>query len=303
MPEQQKRENRIENCLPIARNGILQSLSTITIDDRSCLVSQSHRGAPELFSLLRHPEELLGPLGRIPGIMFFVKDAAYRYVAMSGGVHESIGLVPDENPIGRTDFDLFPPLVAEAFRRNDRQVIEKGRTLLDELHVVGTRGGQSKLVYSSKWPLHDHHGRIVGLVGTNRRVEAADSAALGEDGRLLPAIHRMIEEPAAPHSIEALARECGLSSSHFMRLFRRSMRVTAGRFLEQVRISRASDLLRSSRIPIADIARSCGFYDHSAFVKRFRLHTGVTPLAYRKSGHARIGGSLATVEHELTDSV
>ena len=256
-------------------------------------MSQPHREAPELFSLLRHPEEVLGPLGRIPGIMFFAKDATYRYAAMSDGVREAIGLVPSENPIGRTDFDLFPPLVAEAFRRNDRQVVEEGRTLLDELHVVGTRTGQTKLVYSSKWPLHDHSGRIVGLVGTNRRLETADSQALGDDGRLQPAIHRMIEEPAAPHSIESLARECGLSSSHFMRLFRRSMRVTACRFLEQVRISRASDLLRSSHMPIADVAKRCGFYDHSAFVKRFRLHTGVTPLAYRKSGHARIAAGLA----------
>lgn len=265
-------------------------------------MSQTHTIARELFAVLRDPAEVLGPLGRIPGIMFFVKDAAYRYAAMSEAIREAIGLGADEDPIGRTDFDLFPPLVAETFRCNDRQVVEEGRTLLDELHVVGTRGGQTRLVYSSKWPLHGRDGRIVGLVGTNRRLETADSPALGEDGRLLPAIRRMVEEPAAQHSIESLARECGLSASHFMRLFRRSMRVTACRFLEQVRISRASDLLRSGRMPIADIATSCGFYDHSAFVKRFRIHTGLTPLAYRKSGHARVGGALAEVARATTGS-
>lgn len=217
--------------------------------------------------------------------MFFAKDASYRYVAMSDAIREAIGLVCDD-PIGRTDFDLFPPLVAEAFRRNDRLVIEQGHTLIDEVHVVGTRGGQTKLVYSSKWPLHGRDGRIVGLVGTNRRLETSDSPTRGVDGRLLPAIHRMLEEPAAPHTIEALAAESGMSASHFMRVFRRSMQVTACRFLEQIRISRAIDLLRSTRMPVADVARRCGFYDHSAFVKRFRVHTGLTPLAYRKSGRS-----------------
>ena len=46
-------------------------------------------------------------------------------------------------------------------------------------------------------------------------------------------------------------------------------------------------------LPIAAVAAACGFYDHSAFVKRFRRHTGLAPLAYRKSRHAILSGKLA----------
>ena len=95
----------------------------------------------DLLARLRDAHELFGPIGLIGGAMFFVKDAAYRYVAMSPAIRAAIGLGEEESPLGRTDFDLFPPVIAESFRRNDRQVIEQGRILLDEVHVVGTRVG------------------------------------------------------------------------------------------------------------------------------------------------------------------
>lgn len=95
-----------------------------------------------LLARLHDAQELYGPIGLIGGAMFFVKDATYRYVAMSPAIRAAIGLGERESPLGRT--------------------------LLDEVHVVGTRGGFTKLTYSSKWPLRDRADRIVGLVGINR---------------------------------------------------------------------------------------------------------------------------------------
>jgi AraC-like DNA-binding protein len=237
-----------------------------------------------LFTRAHSARDVLGPIAAIPAVMFFIKDAAYRYVAMSPTIRESVGLEADDDPAGRTDFDLFPPLIAESFRRNDRHVIEEGRTLLDEVHVTVNRSGRTVLTYSSKWPIRDRDGRIIGLIGTNRRHETDQGEEGGyEAGRLLPAIQRMLHDFGRRLPIESLARECGMSESHFMRVFRSAMRVTAHEFLEKVRISQATNLLQSTRKPIAAIAKQCGFYDHSAFVKRFRLHAGVTPLAFRKS--------------------
>lgn len=250
---------------------------------------------PGLIAKLRDAAEILGPLERIAGAMFFVKDASYRYVAMSDAVREGIGLSAGDDPIGKTDFDFFPPLIAESYRRNDRQVIEDGRTLLDEVHVVVTRGGRVGLAYSSKWPLHDRTGSVIGLVGTNRRHESQRTAGGDDAGRLLPAVDRILHDYGRRLTIESLARECSLSASHFMRLFRITMRATPRQFLEKVRITQATDLLQSTRLPIAEIADRCGFYDHSSFVKRFRLHTGVTPLAYRKRRRQCVAEDLAAV--------
>ena len=78
-----------------------------------------------------------------------------------------------------------------------------------------------------------------------------------------------------------------------MRRLHEQMGVTAHQFLEKVRVTEAGRLLRTTSLPIAAVAAACGFYDHSAFVKRFRRHTGLAPLAYRKSRHAILSGELA----------
>lgn len=249
-----------------------------------------------LLARARSARDVLEPIAALPGAMFFIKDADYRYVVMSPAIRESIGLDADDDPAGRTDFDLFPPLIAASFRENDRRVIEQGETLRDEVHVVVTRARGTQLAYSSKWPIRDRDGAIIGLVGTNRPHESSGGMAVGDEaGRVLPAITRMIRDYPKRLPIEELASACRLSPSRFMRLFRERMGVTAHKFLERVRITEAGRLLRTTRLPIADVATACGFYDHSAFVKRFRRHTGLTPLAYRKSGHARLGGSLAMI--------
>ena len=255
---------------------------------------EAHIDTSTLFARLRDAAEILGPIGRIPGVMFFVKDAAYRYVVMSDHIRDWVGLAADEDPIGKTDFDFFPPLIAESYRHNDRQVIEGGRTLLDELQVAVARTGGTHLVYSSKWPLRGRDGRIIGLIGTNRRYEMAGAESGGDGpGRLVPAIRRMLHDFGARLPIESLAAECGLSTSHFMRLFRRTMLVTPRAFLEKVRISQATELLGSTTETVAAIARRCGFYDPSAFVKRFHRHAGVTPAAYRRSRRRAVSGDLA----------
>jgi len=245
---------------------------------------------------VRDTRDVLGPIAALPGAMFFMKDANYRYVAMSQAVRDSIGLAVDDDPAGRTDFDLFPPLIAESFRANDRRVIEGGETLLDEVHVVVTQARGTQLAYSSKWPIRDRSGTIIGLIGTNRPHESAGGAAVGDEAtRVLAAVTRMIRDYPRRLPIGELAAACRLSPSRFMRLFRERMGVTAHQFLEKVRITEAGRLLRTTSLPIADVAADCGFYDHSAFVKRFRRHTGLAPLAYRKSGHAMLSGDLAHV--------
>lgn len=248
------------------------------------------------FARANAARDVLEPIAELPGVMFFIKDAEYRYVLMSPAVREAVGLAPADDPAGRTDFDLFPPLIASSFRENDRRVIEQGQTLYDEVHVVATQSGGTQLVYSSKRPIRGRDGAIIGLIGTNRPHESAGGVAVGDEaGRVLPAITRMIRDYPQQMPIAELAAACRLSPSRFMRLFREQMGVTAHQFLEKVRVTEAGRLLRTTSLPIADVAVACGFYDHSAFIKRFRLHVGLAPLAYRRSGQAILSGDLATL--------
>ena len=57
--------------------------------------------------------------------------------------------------------------------------------------------------------------------------------------------------------------------------------LTPSQFIAKTRIAAASRLLHETEKSVADIALTCGFYDHSAFTRTFRAMTGVTPTRFR----------------------
>ena len=85
-------------------------------------------------------------------------------------------------------------------------------------------------------------------------------------------------------SLRALAAECGLSRSHFVRAFRASIGQAPHQWLLQRRVERAKALLRDATQTIADVALSCGFADQSHFTRVFTRTVGTSPGAWRRSG-------------------
>lgn len=71
---------------------------------------------------------------------------------------------PLESLLGKCDEDLFPPEVAEKYRRDDQFVLETGRTL-ETVESYPTSDGQTITVQMVKTPLHDALGNIAGLQG------------------------------------------------------------------------------------------------------------------------------------------
>jgi AraC-like DNA-binding protein len=84
-----------------------------------------------------------------------------------------------------------------------------------------------------------------------------------------------------------LARECGLSVSHFSRSFKTSFGVTCHQWLTDRRIERARELLALTRIPLADVASRAGFGDQAAFTRSFHRHVGTTPSQWRREHGGR----------------
>jgi AraC-like DNA-binding protein len=230
---------------------------------------------------------MLDALERIPNSLFMIKDLDSRYIYMSRGLREAIHLAPGMDVVGKTDFDLFPRIIAQSFRENDLRVFREGTPLVNEIHAAIFFRHTPLWAVSSKFPIRDREGAIIGLITINEPYDGLVGAD-EELNRLLPAIERITKDYARPLRMGALARACGYSERHFARLFRTRMGQSAQRFLEGVRLFHALDFIRHSNRPIAEIAEACGFYDHSSFVKRFRRFAGTTPLAWRRSQQATI---------------
>ncbi len=90
-------------------------------------------------------------------------------------------------------------------------------------------------------------------------------------------------DPAAPHTVDGLARRCDLSPDHFGRIFRRRHGRTPHRWLLERRIALASEHLATTDDSIDVIATASGFADRFHFTRVFSRLTGVAPGAYRRS--------------------
>jgi AraC family transcriptional regulator len=74
-----------------------------------------------------------------------------------------------------------------------------------------------------------------------------------------------------------------LSEFHFARLFKTATGDSPFRFVTRIRMERAKELLRKTRLPIFEIADRVGYQKPSHFSARFRAVLGFSPDAYRKS--------------------
>jgi AraC family transcriptional regulator len=78
-------------------------------------------------------------------------------------------------------------------------------------------------------------------------------------------------------SLEELAAIAQLSAYHFCRSFKRSTGLTPHQYVIRQRVERAKQLLKDSKLGIAEVAVACGFTHQSHLNRHFKRLTGVTP--------------------------
>ncbi|MFZ5744580.1 MAG: helix-turn-helix domain-containing protein [Pseudomonadota bacterium] len=110
-------------------------------------------------------------------------------------------------------------------------------------------------------------------------------------------IHRVIEQislhPENEFSLTAMAREAGLTPTHFCRVFKRATGLSPHRYVQQARLERAQAMLAATEMPVAAVAQALGFVSQSHFGRLFRDLTGQTPSAWRRT-RIKLGGKEVT---------
>jgi transcriptional regulator GlxA family with amidase domain len=87
-------------------------------------------------------------------------------------------------------------------------------------------------------------------------------------------------DPAADHSLPALARRGGLSTRHLTRLFNEQVGSTPAAYVEAVRLEAAQALLEAGET-VSGAARRSGLGSDESLRRVFLRHLGVTPSTYR----------------------
>jgi len=112
------------------------------------------------------------------------------------------------------------------------------------------------------------------------------SAALTEQSHtlaILPALEYIKHNYMNQFSVDSLADLCGLSPTHFRRVFNNAMGVSPLEYLNTIRITKACHLLRSTEDSILNISESVGFHSISSFNRYFDRLVNMSPREYRRS--------------------
>ncbi|MET8325712.1 helix-turn-helix domain-containing protein [Streptomyces sp. NPDC005181] len=139
------------------------------------------------------------------------------------------------------------------------------RTYVDQL--VGMLAAQLAHVHTPHRPM-EQAGALSGLTAQ----------------QLASAKELMEQRISEPLPISHLASTTGLSASQFSRQFKTSTGKSPHQFLLHLRLSHARRLLRTTALPIAEVAIRCGFSHQEHLTRVMRAKLGITPAAARRAG-------------------
>lgn len=217
----------------------------------------------------------------VPGAYYFVKDRESRFIGGSKGFARTLGESSIQAMIGKTDYDYSPDFLADGFYVDDQLVISSGQAIYNKIELVPSADGSLDWLCTSKVPLYDGAGAVIGLAGVARIVR--DSDAVYADH---PEMHLIVDHVRAHYreklSVADMARVGGISVSSQERLFKKTFGLTPLMYLRKTRLNAACKLLRDTNAGLAEIAVECGLNDQTNMTRAFRMELKITPLKYRR---------------------
>ncbi|MFO1483405.1 MAG: AraC family transcriptional regulator [Verrucomicrobiaceae bacterium] len=217
----------------------------------------------------------------VPGVHFFAKDKDGRLMFASRGLLDRYQMRNDSDFIGRTDFDLNPDTMAQAYVDDDNRILSGKTRLIERIELWWDQQGMPDWFLVTKLPVIDKRGRIQGVMGALRRPDEAERR-LPVFQTVAQAVEIIRHDFARPLRIEEVAKSCGQSLRQLQRRFQSAFGITPQEFLIRTRLLAATRLLEQTAHSAGEIAAQCGFVDQSSFAQHFRKRIGVSPAAYRK---------------------
>jgi len=157
----------------------------------------------DLATALAHERTLLRTMIDLIPAFIYAKDAGSRFIAMNTALARNMGTAAAD-AIGKTDFDFFKPELAKKFYSDEQALIKSGTAIIDlEEPGFDAQTGMARTVRTSKVPLRDENGEVIGIIGvgfdiTERKVaeqRLAASEHLESIGRLAAGVAHEINTP------------------------------------------------------------------------------------------------------------
>jgi AraC-like DNA-binding protein len=217
----------------------------------------------------------------MPDVAFFAKDRQFRLMCANEHFLRRLGLEHEWQVIGKDDFALFPPRIAEAFRRDDEEVLLTGQPKNNIVELFFTSQGLPDWFITNKLPLRDAKGSVIGIMGTVQSYEHRRQI-IQPYVEMDRALAHIREHFRSGLTVKELAYAVNTSPRQLHRRFVSTFGISPQAFILKLRIQAACEALQADGAQIAEVARSLHFSDQSHFTQVFQRHVGLTPLKFQK---------------------
>jgi PAS domain S-box-containing protein len=210
---------------------------------------------------------------------YFVKDRRGRFVHINKLLRDYFGMESDSEIIGKTDFEILRFDLAEKYKVDDDGIMSSGKSLRNKLELLGDGKGNIQWFLTTKVPLRNFNGEIVGIEGLTRDVRRTENS-IEPYSEFRECIDFMQQNFMNNISIKSLAELSCMSLSTFERKFKKHFGCSPNQYIKRLRLEEACQLLVAG-YNIQRVALDCGFCDQSYFTREFRLLMGLTPRKYQ----------------------
>lgn len=128
-------------------------------------VTREHKTEQRLRDFEQQQAVLRYVIGNVPHAIFW-KDRQGRFLGSNQNFLNDCGMGTLENLVGKTDYDIWSKHEeADSFVQVDRRVMDSGTPILDVEEPVLRADGSQRTLLTSKVPLRDEVGTVIGLLG------------------------------------------------------------------------------------------------------------------------------------------
>jgi PAS domain S-box-containing protein len=119
--------------------------------------------------ILEERNQLRTLIDNVPDLIY-IKDKDCRFITGNTALMKTMGAKSESDILGKTDFDFYPYEIASKFFHDDQKVIKTGFPIINKEEPGIEQDKAMKFLSSTKVPLRDSKGKVIGLVGIGRNI-------------------------------------------------------------------------------------------------------------------------------------
>ena len=177
-------------------------------------------------------------LDNIPDRIYF-KDILSRFLKINKALADRLGLVHPDDAIGKTDFDFNTPEMAREYFEDEQAILQTGEPLINKVEKKTLPNGEPAWTSTTKVPLRNRDGVVVGIVGINRDITDLKAAE-----QKIESINRELREA----SRAAGMAEVATGVLHNVGNVLNSVNVAAGVLSDRLNHSKSSSVSKLSKL-------------------------------------------------------